>query len=312
MERGQVWALVLAAGEGTRVRAMTVDEGGRHVPKQYYGFGDRRPMIRWALDRAEPHASRSRTVVVVAEEHRVHWEQELADLAPPNVVAQPRNRGTGVGLLLPLVVRILAADPEATVLVLPSDHFVADERVLGKAVERAIAVVRDTPERLALLGIAPESPDPDYGWILPDGGAAESPPWPVRSFVEKPDAEVAGRLKDAGALVNSFIFAASGFTLLGLYEQASPGLVDRFRESGSMDRLYEKLPELDFSRDILAAARTQLSVLPVPECGWNDLGTPGRIQRFRGDSENASGVPRPCRALVRLGSTSGSLLAASA
>jgi mannose-1-phosphate guanylyltransferase len=288
--RGQIWSVVLAGGDGKRVQGITRDAVGRPAPKQYCGFGRREPMIRWALNRAAAFSPPSRRVAVVAEHHRSYWERELADLPSENVLSQPRNRGTAIGLLLPLSRRILAEDPEATVVVLPSDHFVADEALLREGLRSAVAVIAKDPSRLVMLGVEPASPDTEYGWILPNNACGE-PPWPVQAFAEKPNPETARELRGRGALLNTFIFACSGPALRCLYECAAPGLFARFAamcdDARGTQETYNALPSLDFSRDVLAPAPDFLSVIPVPQCGWNDLGTPSRIARFLADAEES-------------------------
>jgi hypothetical protein len=81
-----------------------------------------------------------------------------------------------------------------------------------------------------------------------------------------------------GALWNAFILAARGSTLLELFDQRAPEVVQALRSCRPLAAVYERLPVIDFSRHILAGARLPgLRVHKVPECGWNDLGTPERV-----------------------------------
>jgi mannose-1-phosphate guanylyltransferase len=103
--------------------------------------------------------------------------------------------------------------------------------------------------------------------------------------VEKPDREAAAELLAAGALLSTFMFAAEARTLLQIYRATLPGLVHAFLERATGSRearedLYATTPDADFSRDVLARAIGQLFLLRVPDCGWSDLGTPARIQKF--------------------------------
>jgi mannose-1-phosphate guanylyltransferase len=77
-----LWALVLAAGEGSRIRHLTTDAQGRSVPKQYASFNGGASMLRQTLDRAMRLVPRERVAVVVARGHREFWARELADLPP--------------------------------------------------------------------------------------------------------------------------------------------------------------------------------------------------------------------------------------
>lgn len=281
MITGSAWALVLAAGDGTRLRRFTTDEDGNAVPKQFCSFNGDPSLLQLAHARAERVVGRDRIVTIVAAQHRAWWEPDLLAWPERNVVVQPANRGTAVGILLPLLA-ILARDPAATILVVPSDHYFEDERVLERATRRAIFETARTPGRIALLGIAPDAPEPGLGWIVPSRrGAGADAVSGVERFVEKPPADEAARLMARGALWNSFLFAAWGPTLLELFWRRLPGVTSIVREAverpGGLRRAYEELETRDFSRDILEGFESRLGVLRVAACGWSDLGTPERV-----------------------------------
>jgi mannose-1-phosphate guanylyltransferase len=280
--------VVLAGGDGTRVSSLSRGPTGEPAPKQYCAFGSGEPLLRQALRRAAGLVPRSRIVVVVAEQHRRHWREALSDLPQENIVVQPRNRGTAPGVLLPVLEIVLHRDRDARVLVLPSDHHVGSEDVLGRALREAARAVRRPGAPVVLLGMAGGEGDHEHGWILP----AVRPSADVRavlSFVEKPDPETSRGLASGGALVNSFIFASKGMTLVRLFEDAVPDLARamvQFVRAGSpparLRHLYDEIPPLDFSRAVLERAPGSLGVLAVPPCGWSDLGTPSRLERFLG------------------------------
>lgn len=281
------WAIVLAGGEGTRLRPLTTDAAGVAVPKQFCSFQRPHSMLRDALHRAERHVPKEQIVTVVAAGHRHWWEPELADFPRENVLQQPANRGTAAGILFPLI-EILRRDPEAEILVLPSDHFVGDEAVLEQAFQAALPAAHEVFQRVVLLGITPDVPDAEYGWIVPRSRGKELVAG-VERFVEKPEAGVARRLLREGGLWNSFMFAASGKTLLFLYREILPDLLlpflPRLIESAEawdparLAETYRDLSTYDFSRHLLERAANHLGVLAVPPCGWSDLGTPDRIRR---------------------------------
>lgn len=280
--RDHLWAIVLAGGEGQRLRALT------RIPKQFYSFGERGSMLRWALDRAARLVPRERIVPLVVESHRPHWEKELEDLPPRNLAIQPRGRGTAVGILLALR-RILSRDPLAFVVTLPSDHHVEDEEELERTLLSAVSAVHERPWRAVLVGTTPDGPEADYGWILP-APTGEGPAHHIAGFVEKPGVAVATALLRAGALWNTFMLAASATTLLELLESAAPKLVqalDGTESDQDLRRAYADLSELDFSRDVLERVVNRLSVLRLPACGWTDLGTPRRLVRHLAWREHA-------------------------
>src|SRR5271170_1902386 len=114
-----------------------------------------------------------------------------------NIVVQPGNCGTANGILLPLLY-ILARDPEARVVLLPSDHHVRDEQTLAVALQKAVLELRTRGNQIVLIGIPPEEADPELGYIVP--GRSEGAVSTVDRFVEKPNAPQARRLVQAGAL----------------------------------------------------------------------------------------------------------------
>ena len=107
---GQLWAVVLAGGDGRRVAALTRGVAGESAPKQYCAFGSDEPLLRWALRRAAAIVPWSRILVVVTEHHRRYWQQTLSDLPPQNIIVQPSNRGTAAGILLPVLDIVLHRD----------------------------------------------------------------------------------------------------------------------------------------------------------------------------------------------------------
>jgi len=284
-EAGEKWGVVLAGGSGSRLSALTIDATGMVVPKQYCSFLGGPSLVRTTIQRLKKVVDSSRIVVVVSSEHRKWWELDLGDIAPENIIVQPCNRGTACGVLLP-VLSILHRDPRARIVVSPSDHYVRDEETLTWSLMEAQAHVDARPGLLVLLGMEPDRPETEYGWITPSAGCAETLRG-VASFVEKPDAELADELMRSGALWSSFTFVTTGKTLMGHFRRSMPRLVERFSTGltyASWDhrqhdllRLYDRLPTVDFSRLVLAQAHEGVHVLPVPPCGWTDLGTPQRV-----------------------------------
>jgi mannose-1-phosphate guanylyltransferase len=279
------WVVVLAAGDGRRLHQLTTNESGVPVPKQFCSLNGGPSLLRSALRRAETVASPHRICTVVAEQHRHWWQPALTPAEHANVIVQPRNRGTANGILLPLL-HIMRRDPQARVVLLPSDHYVDDESVLAAALRGAIRKLGSSQEAL-LLGIAPDEPDPDLGYIVP-GGPLEHKVSSVDRFVEKPPGAEAQRLIKAGALWNAFIVAAHAGTLLDLFNASFPWIVKAMRSAVERDAstptdpvaivdLYKQLADLDFSKHVLEGAEARLRVVPVPSCGWSDLGTPTRL-----------------------------------
>ena len=286
IEASKTWAVILAAGEGSRLQALTTLPSGIAIPKQFCSLYEGPSLLEEALRRGESVADRSHICAVVAEQHRCWWEGALTSLPHHNVIVQPQNRGTANGILLPLM-HILLRDPCARIVLLPSDHHVLQEAVLTASLQDALEQLDSRSEQTLLLGIQPGEVDPDLGYILPgetDGRGALT----VACFIEKPSHAAAGELIRAGGLWNAFIVVTTAGALLELFRQRIPQVVEAMRaavqgehEQGSsiaaVAELYRRLPTIDFSRDIVAGQESRLRVLPVRPCGWSDLGTPKRV-----------------------------------
>jgi mannose-1-phosphate guanylyltransferase len=282
------WTLILAAGSGTRLSSLTKDGRGGAVPKQFCSLNGGASLLEETFDRAHAFSTERCTLTVVAAEHRAHWYQALNRVPRENVLVQPMNRGTANGILLGLTA-ILTRDPDALVTILPSDHYVAKEDVLRRCVSRALAVAEcGAPDAVHFLGITPETADPELGYIV-RGEPQVDGSFTIGRFVEKPSAELAASLLRKRALWNSFILVARASALVDLVARRFPAEVAAFaaiwREhaagglmaEAALDRLYAELPEIDFSRGVVEGTAAPLRVLPVPYCGWSDLGTPKRV-----------------------------------
>ena len=285
------WAVVLAAGEGSRLHSLTRDEQGTAVPKQFCSLQGGPCLLQEALQRAASVAPLERICSVVAEQHRRWWAPLLSYLPEQNVISQPQNRGTAFGILLPLL-RIVERDPDATVVLLPADHYLSDEKVMAGALRRAAAMARADRESIYLLGVEPDEPDTELGYILPTSGGRDDPAG-VQRFIEKPNVTRARVLLEKGALWNVFIMAASARTLLSLFDSRFAATIAAMRgfEGAPLDSIYQNLRTLDFSRDVLQGRESLLKVITVPNCGWTDLGTPERVGRILESLQDSTTPP---------------------
>ena len=275
--QSNTWALVLAAGDGSRLRGLTRNERGITIPKQFCSLQDGPCLLQEALQRAATVAPLQRICCIVAEQHRQWWMPILSYLLEQNVIAQPLNRGTAYGILLPLL-RIVEQDPDATVVLLPADHYLRDEEVMAFSLRRAAELANTDRASIYLLGVEPDEPDTELGYILPASRERDAAVGVLR-FIEKPNEIRARVLLDQGALWNVFIMAASVRTLLSLFDSKYEPTIAAMRgfEGANLEGLYEHLSSVDFSRDVLEGKESMLRVLTVPHCGWTDLGTPERV-----------------------------------
>jgi mannose-1-phosphate guanylyltransferase len=279
----QIWTVILAGGEGTRLQRLTRALHGEDRPKQFAFIHGGRSLLQSTLARSERWSAPARSVVVVSREREALARSQLPEGSPVDVVAQPANCGTGPGVLLPLA-RVIARDPEALVVILPSDHYVRDEAAFERSIAQAIetACAQDS---VVLIGAVPDSAETQYGWIAGDA-AAGAGHRVIRGFWEKPAAERARGLLAAGALWNTFVMVGSARRFWQLARTHLPEQTQRLEayiraldtsgEQRALEQAYAAMPHADFSADLLQRARG-LCAVPLEACGWSDWGTPERV-----------------------------------
>ena len=284
--KGKLWGIVLAAGEGARVRDFLSQLCGGSGIKQFCAIIGRRSMLQHTLARVEQLIPRHRILVVVSKDHREEVTEQLSSWPAENIIFQPRNYDTAPGILLPLA-HVSARDPLANVAIFPSDHFILHEDRFMAAVARAVAETERFPQEFTLLGIAPDQAEEGYGWIEPAAAAEGRSTRAVQCFWEKPSLANQHALLARKALWNTFVCTAWAPTIWAMVRQAVPDLAHAFdglrRAIGSpyeaelTQRVYHALPSVNFSSDVCESLTSYLRVLPVSDVGWSDWGSAERI-----------------------------------
>ena len=283
------WAIVLAGGEGTRLRPLVQRIHADARPKQYAVLVGERSLLRQTLDRVALAVPPERTLVVQTRAHARFFPAEYGSPGAPGVLVQPADRGTAAGILLPAL-RVAWRDPNATIAVFPSDHFVVDDGAFMRHVVSLLPVVDRHPELILLLGAAPDSAEPGYGWIEPGPRVDQASSGEVRSvrrFVEKPSLTEARACLENGSLWNTFVMLVRARTLIETARRALPELVMRLArirpfidtpaEARAVEQAYRLAPAANFSQTVLAPAPARLAVSGLPALAWSDWGTPERV-----------------------------------
>ena len=285
-----VWSIILAGGEGQRTQPFIQEWLGYSKPKQYCTFVGKRSMLRHTLDRADRLGRPDHKVTVVAENHMPYARETFNKQQAGEVILQPKNCDTAAGIFFPLTyVRVL--DPNATVVIFPSDHFIFPEDRFLETVRRAACALEGLQDRAILLGVRPTHLELDYGWVNVGtvlGRQKNSCICHVESFMEKPNQLQALHAIANGALWNTLVIVAKAEFLWKLGWQCLPGIMERFewlektvntvQERKTVHQLYQTMPQLNFTSEVLQKIPEHLGIMELEEVLWSDWGRPERIK----------------------------------
>jgi mannose-1-phosphate guanylyltransferase len=287
ISRHRRWGVVLAGGDGSRLRSLSRRIAGDERPKQFCDMlGSGSTLLQHTASRVGRNISQDQITYVVTRPHERYYKPLLEGVHPGHVFEQPSNQGTGVAILLSIL-KIMRFDPSAVVGIFPSDHFFSDEASYSRYVEVMFTGAEYMPERVVLLGIPADRPETEYGWIepvrsgiLPIDGSLR----PVKRFWEKPPLGIAENLMEQRCLWNSFVIVGTARALLSLIRKASPALYASVKlpakfdpEQEELSSVYNEVPNVDFSGAILACRPDELSVVSANQIRWSDLGSPDRV-----------------------------------
>ena len=157
-------------------------------------------------------------------------------------------------------------------------------------VRSAFDLAETNAQSVILLGAAATHPEIEYGWIEPGASVTNVSGdglRPVERFWEKPSYQMAQSLLDRGCLWNTFVMVGGAAAFLAIIRDASPTLYSTFEpmlslpdsamEIEMMQRIYDRLPPADFSKQVLAVSTEKLVVANLDDIGWSDLGDPRRL-----------------------------------
>ncbi len=290
VKKASLWGIILAGGEGERLKGFVREQVGSAIPKQFCAFVGRRSMLERTITRARLLIPSERLVVIGTAHHDSYMVRSLGTSPPSTVLLQPANRDTAPGILLPLI-HVLNKEPQAVVAILPADHFIVPGRRFMCAIAAARHFVEDqNVDYPILLAVKPDRPESEYGWIEPGDLVEHDGPQTIHQiacFVEKPPHDQAERLLKEGWLWNTMVIVVRARAMMDLMAKHVPDIAARFallqrflgsgREQDLINEVYQAIPRINFSTSILAGRDTRSLVLPVENIHWSDWGTKERI-----------------------------------
>lgn len=286
-------AIIMAGGSGTRFWP----ESRREMPKQLLRLSGDRTMIQSTVDRLGSLVGDDQTMVVTNAMLVDAIAKQLPDVPRKNLVGEPAKRDTApcVGLAASLVAH---DDPDAIMLVMPSDHVIKDHQAFQDAIRRGVALIDDDPKRIVTFGIKPNYPAESFGYIQ-RGQSIGDAAFAVDRFREKPDAATAKQYVDAGTFYwNSGIFLWRADTILAAMKQNVPEItdhIDAIAKSIGSDS-YEQTLEREFKaiagKSIDYAVMENYPNVAVIEApfDWDDVGSWQAIARLRQADDDGNTV----------------------
>jgi mannose-1-phosphate guanylyltransferase / mannose-6-phosphate isomerase len=275
----QIHPVILSGGAGTRLWPLS----RASYPKQLLKLSSQRTMLQDTVARGLIDVGFAAPLLVCNEDHRFLVDDQLQQIGikPQAILLEPKARNTGPAIAA-AALWLLARDPDALMLVQPSDHVIASPADFHRAVMRGLAAAQEG--RLVTFGIKPVRPDTGYGYIQSgeslSGGDGV---FTVDRFVEKPDRETAQRFVDSGAFFwNSGIFLLSARAYLGELSRINPAMLEaceRAVRDGQEDLAFFRLsaepfgeaPSLSIDHAVMEHT-SRAAVVPV-DMAWSDVGS---------------------------------------
>ncbi|WNH49309.1 mannose-1-phosphate guanylyltransferase/mannose-6-phosphate isomerase [Stenotrophomonas aracearum] len=266
--------VILSGGSGTRLWPLSREA----YPKQFLALAGEQTMLQATWERVAPIAGRP-PLVVANEEHRFVAAEQLQQLGvqPQAILLEPVGRNTAPAIAVAALEATLE-EGDPVLLVLPSDHVIADEEAFRAAVLSALPAAREG--KLVTFGIVPTGPETGYGYIKASSGGAVRA---VDRFVEKPDAETALQYVQSGEYFwNSGMFLFKASRYLAELERLHPEMLAASRNAWQLARRDTDFTRLD--KDAFAAVpadsidyavmeKTNDAVVVPLDAGWNDVGS---------------------------------------
>jgi len=274
------YAVIMAGGVGSRFWPVSTT----HNPKQFHDMlGTGLSLIQKTFTRLNRFVPTENILVLTNEIYNEQVLEQLPELTPEQVVLEPAMRNTAPCILY-AALKIRKKDPDAVMIVAPSDHWIEDEAAFEKDVVQCFSKC-EREDVLCTLGIQPTFPNTGFGYIEFDKSGAEAMK-KVEQFREKPDLETAKEfLAQGNFLWNAGIFIWSVRSIISAFEQYQPTQYELFcrgleyyNAKGEGDFIKENYPLADNISIDYAILEQSDRIYTLPASfDWNDLGTWGAL-----------------------------------
>ena len=268
-----LYSLILAGGSGTRLWPMSRQAS----PKQLISLGRELSLFQETVSRIKARVEPERMVFVTSRELEGDIKDHLRRLLGEKsgdciVIGEPTGRNTAPAILLGAMI-IQARDPDALLLVAPSDHIIQDIDSFIRAIENSLSAAESG--MIVTYGITPTRPETGYGYIK--AGQKEGDVYRVESFEEKPDSARAEELlKDKNYTWNSGIFLFSVKSIMEEAEKYLPAHTSALKRIDpetldGLEEVYGEMESVSIDHGIMEKT-ARAAVIPV-SMGWSDLGS---------------------------------------
>lgn len=251
-----------------------------NFPKQFIDFlGTGRSLLQMSYDRILPIVPKENIIVVTNAQYASLVKEQLPELSDRHILCEPARRNTAPCIAW-AAHHIHAIDPEASIIVSPSDHLITRERLFEESIVKGFEFVENS-DALLTLGIRPTRPETGYGYI--QVGKEEAPGInKVKTFTEKPDRELAKVFLESGEFFwNSGIFLWKATSIIAALAKYAPELERTFERGegkfGTEEEtafIQENFPGCpNISIDYAVMEKSGNVYVECVTFGWNDLGT---------------------------------------
>jgi mannose-1-phosphate guanylyltransferase len=271
------YVAIMAGGIGSRFWPMSRTA----YPKQFLDvLNTGKTLIQWTFERYAKFIPIENIFIVTSEEYVTIVKEQLPLLPVENIIAEPSRKNTAPCIAY-ISFKLAQKDPDAILVVAPSDHLILEENNFQQIVELSLDFVSNI-KALVTLGIKPSHPNTGYGYIQYEGLEVAKGVYKVKTFTEKPNLEIAQSFLDSGDFLwNAGIFAWKVSTILAAFENLQPEMYELFdqekanfntdQEKNAIEKIYPQCTNISIDIAIMEKAKN-VYVIPA-EFGWSDLGT---------------------------------------